>query len=315
MEKYINLVFLAQTLYGVVYSARTLTGQPVVIKRSRKGRKRRGIKEDPRKEIEKLRRLNCEGGHPSVVRIIEAFETADHFVLVMEKLDSDLYHVVADKGRLCEIDVHKYFKHITSGLKFIHGHGIAHRDISLENLLLSNDGKVVITDFGLCCDCADGEMQKGTVGKDLYVAPEVYAGDSVYDAKKADVWSLGIVLFIMMTGVPPLELPMTYDERFLLIKEGQLTEILRQWQMLSYFSKDCLDLLSKMLCVEPEKRISLEQVLEHPWIVAKQIPIEREVDSDETLAVSGRFDVYWMSGQVAAAILVAWFAMIVIMYQ
>ena len=287
IQGYYEEKFLAKTLCGNIYSARTLTGQSVVFKRSRKGRNGRGVKDNPRQEIEKLRRLNCEGGHPSVVRIIEAFETANEYVLVMEKLNSDLYNVVTKKGRLCELDAHKYLTDITGGLEFIHGHGIAHRDISLENLLLSNDGKVVITDFGLCCDCVDGEMQKGSVGKDFYVAPEVvFAGGSVYDAKKADVWSLGIVLFIMMTGVPPLELPMTSDERFLLIKEGQLTEILRQWQMLSYFSKDCLDLLSKMLCVEPEKRISLEQVLEHPWIIAKQVPIEKEVDSDETLAVS-----------------------------
>jgi calcium-dependent protein kinase len=302
--------FLAKTLRGILFSALTLTGQPVVIKRSRKGRKGRGDRENPGQEIEKLRRLNCEGGHPSVVRIIEAFETADHFVLVMEKLNSDLYNVVADKGRLCELDAHKYLTDITSGLEFIHGHGIAHRDISLENLLLSNDGKVVITDFGLCCDCADGEMQKGTVGKDLYVAPEVFAGDSVYDAKKADVWSLGIVLFTMMTGIAPFELPSIYDERFLMIKQGKLADMLRQWQMLAFFSNDCLDLLSKMLCVEPEKRISLEQVLEHPWVVAKQVP-----DSDKTITVSGRFDAYWMSGQVAATILVAWFAMLVIVNQ
>jgi calcium-dependent protein kinase len=281
-NRYTHKTHLSKALLGNILTARRwYTGEEYeevvmkILSLHRIDNRKRFISEDPHRELEVLSRLNSDGGHRSVVRLIEGFETTNDLVLVMEKLHRDLCDVVMDDGILQECQARKYFLDTIDGLHFIHSHGIAHRDLSLENLLLGSDGRVVITDFGLCCDCAAGVMQKDKVGKGFYMSPEIYADAGAYDAQKADVWSLGIILFIMMTGTPPMDVPSRSDARFCMVQQGKMADMLRDWQVLSYFSDDCLDLLNKMLCVDPAKRISLSQVMTHPWVksgLQKDIP-------------------------------------------
>jgi serine/threonine protein kinase len=308
LSAYTNSKVINQALYGQILSATERTsGKRVVLKQllrecvERKlivsdlkpGSKRPfPMLEDAKLELEVLKRLNNNQGHPNVVRLHEGFETKTHFVMAMEHLEGgDLFDRVMGDGRLGEGTAQKYFVDAISGLEFIHNMGIAHRDLSLENLLLNAEDQCVITDFGLCCECGDGKKQNQKVGKGFYIAPEIYAESGPYDAKKADVWSLGVCLFIMMTGAPPMERPSKRDKRFCCIRDGKIGNMLQQWGMDSLFSDECLDLLSQMLTADPAKRINVNQVLAHPWvrtaIEARRVPPSNQV-LDQIVESTGR---------------------------
>lgn len=309
MAAFTDLQVLHKALYGQILSATARrTGERVVLKKLlrecveqklvvddlhvRGIRRPQPMLEDARREAQVLTRLNENGGHRSVVRLLESFETDTDFVMVMENLHGDLFDLVMGSGRLHESKAQKLFLDAVGGLHFLHRHSIAHRDISLENLLLGSDERVVITDFGLCCDCAQGEMQVDKVGKGFYIAPEIFAEAGPYDPKKADIWSLGVVLFIMMTGNPPMERPSDKDKRFGMIKQGKIAEMLRQWEMDTFFSEDCLDLLSKMLVVDPAQRIDLERLMNHPWVklgLPQRSPcgVDEKLDGRNSSAAAG----------------------------
>jgi serine/threonine protein kinase len=265
LSSYTNTKVMKQALYGQILSATAKSsGERVVLKQllrecvERKlvvsdlkpfGNKRAlPMLEDAKLELDVLKRLNNNGGHPNVVRLHEGFETSTHFVMVMDLLQGDLFDRVMDSGKLAESTAQKYFLDAVGGLDFVHSRGIAHRDLSLENLLLDSEDRCVITDFGLCCECADGQKQTQKVGKGFYIAPEIYADSGAYDAKRADVWSLGVILFIMMTGAPPMERPSKGDKRFCCIRDGRIANMLEQWGMINNFrrSDECLDLLSSI---------------------------------------------------------------------
>merc|ERR1711988_592 len=177
---------------------------------------------------------------------------------------------VIDHGRLKEDTARRYFADCVGGLQHVHKNGWSHGDLSLENLLLDDQDKVVITDFGLCCKWTGRDTDR--VGKGFYLSPEVFAindddeDTQTYDAYKADVWSLGVILFMLITGVPPAESPCESDRRFCLVKSGQIKTMVKSWRMEHLFSEDAMDLVTRMLKVDPNERISLEEIIEHPWI-------------------------------------------------
>jgi serine/threonine protein kinase len=279
---YIKRKVVKDALYGQILSATVKgTGENVVLKQLlrecverkvvvsdlKSGSSSKKCIEDARVELSVLRRLNKNGGHPNVIRLHNDFETRKHLVMVMDYLSGgDLFDRVMSKGKLAESIAQNYFMDVLRGLDFIHSHDIAHRDLSLENLLLDAEDRLVIIDFGLCCECSDGQKQTQRVGKGFYIAPEIFNKAGPYDPKKADVWSLGIILFIMITGKPPMERPAKQDKRFNYLVEGKMADLLRARGQDHLFSNDCLGLLSQMLCVDPSSRVSLGQVLAHPWI-------------------------------------------------
>jgi serine/threonine protein kinase len=282
LQDYAEKRVIKQALYGSIVSATEgATGETVVLKKLVKTSMDlkqidsidsvQASLEDARMESKMLKRLNKYGGHPNVVKMHNDFETDTYFVMVMDQLKGELFDVVME-GRLAEPRAQRYFRDVIGGLSFIHSQGIAHRDLSLENLLLSADDKIVITDFGLCVDVRskDGERSTEKVGKGFYIAPEVYAVDQTrggsYDPLKADVWSLGVVLFILMTGAPPLENPCSTDRYFCMIRDGRIKDLVREHGLSKDISSDCIDLLSRMLCADPNKRPNLKEVAEHKWV-------------------------------------------------
>lgn len=167
------------------------------------------------------------------------------------------------------------FSQIAEAVQFMHAHGIAHRDISLENVLLDAARQCRVSDFGLAS--LQGSRCHGRVGKTFYMAPEVFAAVSdpdnsrpacleFYDGLKADVWSLGILLFIMVTGVPPFASPSERDARFRVVKFKGLRSLLGIWNMEHRVTTELLDLLTQMLHVDPEDRLSMDQVRVHMWL-------------------------------------------------
>ncbi|KAE8968343.1 hypothetical protein PR003_g24032 [Phytophthora rubi] len=148
---------------------------------------------------------------------------------------------------------------VAAGLAFLHRHGIAHRDVSLENIMLHR-GRCKLGDFGLATRARRAGGRH--VGKKYYMAPEIVAGD-LYDPKAADVWSLGIVLFIMLTGSPLVSFASTSVKSFQALKQAGIATVLESWDVARAMPASALHLVSGMLEIDPNKRLTIDQVLDH----------------------------------------------------
>ncbi|OWY93355.1 CAMK/CAMKL protein kinase [Phytophthora megakarya] len=196
----------------------------------------------------------------------EGFFTAGDSVFVAMEFcaGGDLYdYVTAQPGRrLPETEALPLFAQIAKGLNFLHTIGVAHRDLSLENVLLK-DGQVKICDFGLSASA--NQFSADLVGKFYYMAPEVTEG-AVYDPKGADVWSLGVLLFIMLTGSPLFADENSRAPTLRVLNKYGVSKILELWGLKQQFSKPTVNLLTSMLQVQPSRRLSAEEVAQHPFL-------------------------------------------------
>ncbi|GMF33133.1 unnamed protein product [Phytophthora lilii] len=174
--------------------------------------------------------------------------------------------------RLQESVAHGYLVDVLAGLRFLHSHGIAHRDVSLENILL-RDGRAVIADFGLCVQASSASSPTGgssagfhceeTVGKNYYMAPEIVARER-YDPRRADIWSAGIAFFILLTSSPPFERADPSDPGFRYVAKRGIKAVFTAWGLGQEVSEPMQDLLARMLSVDPEERITMEEIWRHP---------------------------------------------------
>ncbi|KAF1323239.1 Camk protein kinase, partial [Globisporangium splendens] len=173
------------------------------------------------------------------------------------------------------------FQQITHAVRFIHAHNTAHRDISLENVLIDERRQCRLADFGLASD--SGSACVGRVGKAFYMAPEVHAWQQheFYDGLKADIWSLGVLLFIVVIGVPPFETASESDARFRVVKSQGIGQLLCIWQMESRVTDELRSLLNGMLQVDVRERLPIDKVCSHPWLCDSIDP--------QTLLLEGKF--------------------------
>jgi len=238
-------------------------------------RKDDAIQESPFSEIAAMQYLESDGfHHPNIVNLLECITDAERNIYcVMEYYDGmELYEFVeVVKGSISEMQANCIFRQILYGLHYIHQRGICHRDMSLENIMLCNGGRVVIIDFGLCIrvdmESRDATVQHhmGQYGKKLYVAPEILQNISHYNGYLADLWSVGVILFILLTGVPPVEIAAPIDHRFNLLQTSCLGQLLQESNARA-LSTDVIDLLGNMLQTDPEKRLSIQEIFDHPWM-------------------------------------------------
>ncbi|CAI5722937.1 unnamed protein product [Hyaloperonospora brassicae] len=181
--------------------------------------------------------------------------------------------------RLQEAVAHAFLVDVLSGLRFLHAHGIAHRDVSLENILLRN-GSAVIADFGLCVPelsdlsssplsslgrrrPADALCCDAAVGKDYYMAPEIVAREA-YDPRRADIWATGIAFFILLTSSPPFERADPSDAGFRYVAKRGVKAVFAAWGLERDVSEGMQNLLERMLCVDPDERITMAEIWQHP---------------------------------------------------
>ena len=283
MDAYVVKRVIKDALYGKILLARhTTTKELVAIKRLKLSRvqsrtrmvdrQRLQIDEDAETELRVLRRLSKGGkgcGCAGIVSLREDFEEDGFLHMVLDYCGGgELFDTLCEQTAGCfpEKTARKYFSEALEGILHMHAQGIIHRDVSLENLLLANDGSVKLADMGLSADIrADGHAEP--VGKGFYAAPEVnLASESArYDGRKADAWSVGIVLFMMLTGVPPFETADTGDSRFLLVRDGKIRQMVRDWGV-DGFSEHAMAVLAGLLTVDPEKRMTLEQAWQSDWL-------------------------------------------------
>ncbi|KAG7386096.1 hypothetical protein PHYPSEUDO_000688 [Phytophthora pseudosyringae] len=181
----------------------------------------------------------------------------------------DLFDVVRHSpldGRLPEATARRFLRDVARGLLCMKQNGLAHRDISLENVLLDAEGVCHVCDFGLAVQ--HGKLlAPGRVGKAWYMAPEVFAAKEAYDPLQADMWSLGVLLAIMLAGAPLVEKPTGDDRQFRVLSHGGGVRKLRR-VFPRKLSEGAWDLMEKLLHMDPHKRATLEQVAGHPFLAS-----------------------------------------------
>ncbi|KAK1933545.1 Serine/threonine protein kinase OSK4 [Phytophthora citrophthora] len=195
----------------------------------------------------------------------------------------DLFSQVSEtRGGLPLETARTCFQQISSAVLFLHGRNVAHRDLSLENVLLDSFRRCRLADFGLA-SAAGSHCSGPRVGKILYMAPEVFTrplyrpeGDvnaetsteACYNGLQADIWSLGVVLFILVTGIPPFEKANEVDARFRLVSKpgGSVRALLHAWGQEDRLPRELQDLLDWMLRVDPRQRPTAEQICQHQWL-------------------------------------------------
>jgi len=230
--------------------------------------------EDPIKELNLMWFLTYErGGHPNVMPITEILEDEAFIYAIMPFYNGgELFSAVESAERFSLDATRHLFRQIMLGVDFLHRNMITHRDISLENTLLHNvqgNQLAVVIDFGMALRMPRTETNPlllyptGACGKKNYMSPEVYRNQP-FDGFAIDIWACGIILFILLNGVPPFDAPDDHDPRYVMVSQGRLNELLDMWEMLRN-SPNARDLLNAMLSLNPRNRPTTSQVLSHRW--------------------------------------------------
>ncbi|CAH9108161.1 unnamed protein product [Cuscuta europaea] len=201
--------------------------------------------------------------NPYVLRIFDVFEDDDHLHLVLELCSSsDLFDRLSGRPVFSEAEALTVMVPLMEAIVHCHRLGVAHRDIKPDNVLFNEWGEMKLADFGSAECFREGQLMSGVVGTPYYVAPEVLAGRDY--TEKVDVWSAGVILYIMLAGVPPF-----YGDSAEEIFEAVLRSNLRfPTRMFSSVSPAAKDLLRRMLCRDVSRRFSAEKVLRHPWMTS-----------------------------------------------
>ena len=196
--------------------------------------------------------------HPSVTKILETFETDKYMLIIMEYISGgNLQNFVKKRRKLCEKTAKILYRQLIQGIKYIHSKGIVHRDIKLENILLDLNNIVKICDFGVGKLTQKGQKLSDQCGTPVYMAPEIIKGDG-YEGFPVDVWSSGVALYIMLSGNIPFNRDKTHDLQSAIIN--------LPYKKIDDISDNANDLLKKILEKDPNKRLTPDQILEHPWM-------------------------------------------------
>ncbi|KAL1289057.1 hypothetical protein HN51_057505 [Arachis hypogaea] len=248
---------LGHGTFAKVYCAKNVkTGEWVAIKVIDKEKiLKGGLVAHIKREISILRRVR----HPNIVQLFEVMATKTKIYFVMEYVrGGELFNKVA-KGRLKEEVARKYFQQLISAVGFCHERGVYHRDLKPENLLLDENGNLKVSDFGLSA-VSDQIRQDGLFhtfcGTPAYVAPEVL-GRKGYDGAKVDLWSCGVVLFVLMAGYLPFH-DQNVMQMYKKIYKGE-------FRCPRWFSPDLANLLTRLLDTKPETRIAIPEIMQNKW--------------------------------------------------
>ncbi|KAL8518242.1 hypothetical protein ACS0TY_009564 [Phlomoides rotata] len=205
--------------------------------------------------------LHLLSGCPNILRLHDVYEDDDYIHLITDLCDGgDLFDRITSGASFSEPDAAAVLEQLMVAIAFCHRLGVAHRDIKPDNILFDSRGKLKLADFG-SAEMFEISDMNDVVGTPYYVAPEVLMGRNYNE--KVDVWSAGVILYIMLAGVPPFygEGPTETFEAVLRSNLRFPTKIFRS------VSPEAKDLMRKMMCRDVSRRLSAEQVLRHPWII------------------------------------------------
>ncbi|KAL2502216.1 CBL-interacting serine/threonine-protein kinase 6 [Forsythia ovata] len=273
---------LGHGTFAKVYHARNLqTGKNVAMKVVGKEKVIRvGMMEQVKREISVMKMMK----HHNIVELHEVMASKSKIYFAMEYVrGGELFAKIA-KGRLREDAARNYFQQLISAIDFCHSRGVYHRDLKPENLLLDEEGNLKVTDFGLTA-FSDHLRQDGllhtTCGTPAYVAPEVI-GKKGYDGAKADIWSCGVILYVLLAGYLPFQ-----DDNIV----AMYRKIYRaDFKCAPWFSSEARKLVTKMLDPNPSTRISIAKIIESSWF-KKSMPKSVRAKEEQEFAVEDEMNI------------------------
>ncbi|KAL4329372.1 hypothetical protein AHAS_Ahas13G0293500 [Arachis hypogaea] len=241
----------------VKFAKNTVTGDNVAIKILDKEKvlKHKMINQIKR-EISTMKLIR----HPNVIRMYEVMASKTKIYIVLEFVTGgELFDKIASSGRLKEEEARRYFQQLICAVDYCHSRGVCHRDLKPENLLLDATGMLKVSDFGLSAlpqQVREDGLLHTTCGTPNYVAPEVVHNKG-YDGAKADLWSCGVILFVLMAGYLPFE-------------DNNLVNLYKkifkaEFTCPPWFSTDAKKLIIRILEPDPAKRITIAEVIENEW--------------------------------------------------
>lgn len=271
---------LGHGTFAKVYHAKNLhTGKSVAMKVVGKEKVIKvGMMDQVKREISVMKMVQ----HPNIVELYEVMASKSKIYFAMELVrGGELFSKIA-KGRLREDVARSYFQQLISAVDFCHSRGVYHRDLKPENLLLDEEGNLKVTDFGLSAFC-DHLRQDGllhtTCGTPAYVAPEII-GKKGYDGAKADIWSCGVILYVLLAGFLPFQ-----DENIV----AMYRKIYRgDFKCPPWFSSDARKLITKLLDPNPSSRISISKIMESPWFKKSAPKDTKFLMEDEGIQSKGK---------------------------
>lgn len=247
------------------------------------------------KEIARDKRTIREGAlgrllfHPHICRLYEMVTMSNHFYMLFEYVEGgQLLDYIVSHGSLNENFARKFARGIALALDYCHKNNVVHRDLKIENIMINQKGEIKIIDFGLSNLYTQNHLLKTYCGSLYFAAPELLSAKP-YTGPEVDVWSFGVVLYVLVCGKVPFDDPVVsaLHEK---IKKGNV-------EYPSFISKDCVSLLSRMLVVDPSKRATLSEVMQHPWMnighdypvpsyAPKRVPLTLPLDPQIIQAIS-----------------------------
>ncbi|KJH43325.1 kinase domain protein [Dictyocaulus viviparus] len=232
----------------------TITGQEVAIKIIDKTALNPSSLQKLFREVKIMKQLD----HPNIVKLYQVMENDQTLYLVLEYASGgEVFDYLVAHGRMKEKEARVKFRQIVSAVQYLHSKNIIHRDLKAENLLLDADMNIKIADFGFSNQFSLGNKLDTFCGSPPYAAPELFQGKK-YDGPEVDVWSLGVILYTLVSGSLP------FDGQNL--KELRERVLRGKYRIPFYMSTDCENLLKKFLVLNPARRGTLETIMRDRWM-------------------------------------------------
>eukprot|EP00252_Welwitschia_mirabilis_P021840 TRINITY_DN571_c0_g1_i4.p1 TRINITY_DN571_c0_g1~~TRINITY_DN571_c0_g1_i4.p1 ORF type:complete len:458 (-),score=108.57 TRINITY_DN571_c0_g1_i4:503-1876(-) len=216
--------------------------------------------------------------HPNVIQLYEVMASKTKIYLVMEFVSGgELFDKIVNYGRLKEDEARRYFQQLINAVDYCHSRGVYHRDLKPENLLLDSYGNLKVSDFGLSAlsqQVRDDGLLHTTCGTPNYVAPEVI-NDKGYDGSTADLWSCGVILFVLMAGYLP------FDDPNIMTLYKKITDA--EFTCPPWFSSNGKKLVTRIVDPNPKTRITIPEIMENEWFKKGYKPSEFKEEEDVNL--------------------------------
>eukprot|EP00823_Brevimastigomonas_motovehiculus_P000169 TRINITY_DN10282_c0_g1_i1.p1 TRINITY_DN10282_c0_g1~~TRINITY_DN10282_c0_g1_i1.p1 ORF type:complete len:596 (-),score=171.02 TRINITY_DN10282_c0_g1_i1:150-1688(-) len=227
-----------------------------------------------KREIEALSKIQ----HKNVISLKHVDWNATYEQTSGEKIDiiltvlelasgGELFEFLSATGAFEETLARTYFKQLVSGLEYMQSKKIAHRDLKPDNLLFDENFVLKIADFGFAAAFKENDtnmLMTTECGTPGYMAPEIFSSKG-YNPMISDIWSCGVILFIMLAGFPPFQKPVMSDWWFNKLANNKHSLFWQAHSRNAFFSNDAMDFINKVLCVDPSKRMNFETMKKHPW--------------------------------------------------